>query len=550
MRLQTLLQTSSMQHMRVIAGARGLKREINNIGMIESPDIADFLAPNQFLITNGYPFINTTTDPTTLIKAMHAANCAGLGFKDHRYLDHMPQAVLDLADELAFPIIITPADELISETMRKMLRIILQSQTAELSRIVTANQALADLLLKDPSHTTVLNKCSELIGHAIFLMDSHFRVVSASQNLPMTRSSLTDFLRNQTDIDYFNLHTRLDVPYQDQNLMITPLFSAYKENKAFVGILNLDPENSTDQMLTQVVLNTLSFVNSRVDMLNESAFRNQSGFYLNVMDGGISNELVNKTLKAQNIEPSTKFHCAAMRITTNHQTLLSNHLLEQVQQLTLWFIKEYQAPVIAFSLKQQLVLLINEKQNAQHFLTALVQFIQPKLDKQVRLIAGYSYSTLALTELATIYNEAAEALALSKNSPHAVTIYRPKYVKELISLIPANEAKSFVERVLGGLVGGISANEQLNLLNTLYGYFYYHQNIAEVAGHLEIHRNTVIYRLKKIEKMLTLNLDDPEQTQTLEMAVLLWHNRQPQKWTFSFTNIAYPPISRTLLYPD
>ncbi|WP_394852294.1 helix-turn-helix domain-containing protein [Lactiplantibacillus plantarum] len=53
--------------------------------------------------------------------------------------------------------------------------------------------------------------------------------------------------------------------------------------------------------------------------------------------------------------------------------------------------------------------------------------------------------------------------------------------------------------------------------------------MAEVAGHLDIHRNTVIYRLKKIEKMLTLNLDDPEQTQTLEMAVLLWHNQQSQK---------------------
>lgn len=127
-----------------------------------------------------------------------------------------------------------------------------------------------------------------------------------------------------------------------------PLFSAYKENKAFVGVVDLDPANSTDQMLTQVVLNTLSFVNGRVDMLNESAFRNQSGFYLNVMDGGISNDLVNKTLKARNIDPSTKFHCATILVTTNHQALLSNHLLEQVQQLTLWFIKEYQASVIVF----------------------------------------------------------------------------------------------------------------------------------------------------------------------------------------------------------
>ncbi len=319
MRLQTLLQTPSMQHMRVIAGERGLKREISNIGMIESPDIADYLANGQFLITNGYPFVNTTTDPLTLIKAMHNANCAGLGFKDHRYVDHLPKKVIELANELAFPIIITPGDELISETMRKMLSIILKSQTNELSRIVKANQTLADLLLKDPTNTTVLNKCSELIHHPLFLMDSHFRVVSASQDLPMTRNTLTDFLRNQTDIDYFNLNTRVILPYQANDLTIMPLFSAYKENKAFVGVVDLDPANSTDQMLTQVVLNTLSFVNGRVDMLNESAFRNQSGFYLNVMDGGISNDLVNKTLKARNIDPSTKFHCATILVTTNHQ---------------------------------------------------------------------------------------------------------------------------------------------------------------------------------------------------------------------------------------
>ena len=243
MRLQTLLQTPSMQHMRVIAGERGLKREISNIGMIESPDIADYLANGKFLITNGYPFVNTTTDPLTLIKAMHNANCAGLGFKDHRYVYHLPKKVIELANELAFPIIITPGDELISETMRKMLSIILKSQTNELSRIVKANQTLADLLLKDPTNTTVLNKCSELIHHPLFLMDSHFRVVSASQDLPMTRNTLTDFLRNQTDIDYFNLNTRVILPYQANDLTIMPLFSAYKENKAFVGVVDLDPAN-------------------------------------------------------------------------------------------------------------------------------------------------------------------------------------------------------------------------------------------------------------------------------------------------------------------
>ncbi|WP_054725494.1 hypothetical protein [Paucilactobacillus hokkaidonensis] len=58
-----------------------------------------------------------------------------------------------------------------------------------------------------------------------------------------------------------------------------PLFPAFKENKAFVAVLNYQATDEFKIVLEQLILNTLSFVNSRIDVLNESNFRNQSGFF-------------------------------------------------------------------------------------------------------------------------------------------------------------------------------------------------------------------------------------------------------------------------------
>lgn len=51
--------------------------------------------------------------------------------------------------------------------------------------------------------------------------------------------------------------------------------------------------------------------------------------------------------------------------------------------------------------------------------------------------------------------------------------------------------------------------EKTEFLKTLAVYLSCERNITHAAKELFIHRNTLIYRLKKINEMLTADLDDP-----------------------------------------
>ena len=47
-------------------------------------------------------------------------------------------------------------------------------------------------------------------------------------------------------------------------------------------------------------------------------------------------------------------------------------------------------------------------------------------------------------------------------------------------------------------------------LSLLYNYITTERNISLTAKRVHMHRNSVIYRLQKIQDTLTLNLDDPD----------------------------------------
>jgi purine catabolism regulator len=62
--------------------------------------------------------------------------------------------------------------------------------------------------------------------------------------------------------------------------------------------------------------------------------------------------------------------------------------------------------------------------------------------------------------------------------------------------------------------------EQAPLLETLRIYFVVNMNVAEAARRLNVHRNTVRYRLARIEELLDMRLNAPRTIANLHLALL------------------------------
>jgi PucR family transcriptional regulator, purine catabolism regulatory protein len=92
----------------------------------------------------------------------------------------------------------------------------------------------------------------------------------------------------------------------------------------------------------------------------------------------------------------------------------------------------------------------------------------------------------------------------------------------LFHLYKHQELVQFYEETLGPLVDADTRNNQA-LIETLENFFRYNGNLSETARAMHFHRNSLLYRLGRIEELLGRSLEDPELRLSLQMALKIRH---------------------------
>ncbi len=92
----------------------------------------------------------------------------------------------------------------------------------------------------------------------------------------------------------------------------------------------------------------------------------------------------------------------------------------------------------------------------------------------------------------------------------------------LSSLRTLPETEHFVQTTLADLQE-YDATHHVELLDTLNAYFSCHGNISQTAALLQVHRNTLTYRLNRIAEIMYIDLEDPDVRFGLQLALKLRH---------------------------
>jgi PucR family transcriptional regulator, purine catabolism regulatory protein len=143
------------------------------------------------------------------------------------------------------------------------------------------------------------------------------------------------------------------------------------------------------------------------------------------------------------------------------------------------------------------------------------------------VIAGMSGPALSLADWPRIYNEALQAMQLSKRLQiqgevvefNSLGVYR---LLGQLEDIPA--VRVFTRQVVGPLIE-YDGRHQSALLQTMDAYFNHHGNISQTAESLFIHRNTLLYRLERIQELTGHDLNQANMRLGLHLALKLWQLR-------------------------
>lgn len=133
-----------------------------------------------------------------------------------------------------------------------------------------------------------------------------------------------------------------------------------------------------------------------------------------------------------------------------------------------------------------------------------------------------AYGTIVeeLKDVSKSYKEAKMALDVGKifYAEKTVTAYSTLGIGRLIYQLPINLCEMFIEEIFGGKVPEELDEETLTTINT---FLENNLNVSETSRQLYVHRNTLLYRLEKLEKYTGLDIRIFDDALTLKIALMV-----------------------------
>lgn len=176
------------------------------------------------------------------------------------------------------------------------------------------------------------------------------------------------------------------------------------------------------------------------------------------------------------------------------------------------------------SVDEKHVILVKALETTEDYpeINQIAKVIVDTLNMEAMASVRVSYGTIVedLKDVSRSYKEADIALQVGKvfYGDKMILAYNELGIGRLIHQLPISLCEMFLKEVFGGDAQGLFEEEELT---TVYTFFDNNLNISETARQLYVHRNTLVYRLEKIQKKTGLDVRVFDDALTFKIAMMV-----------------------------
>lgn len=155
-------------------------------------------------------------------------------------------------------------------------------------------------------------------------------------------------------------------------------------------------------------------------------------------------------------------------------------------------------------------------------LEQIADTIADMMNMEAMLNVRVAYGTIVeeLKEVSKSYKEAKMALDVGKifYAEKKVTAYNTLGIGRLIYQLPINLCRIFIDEIFGSNVPAELDEETLTTINK---FFENNLNVSETSRQLFVHRNTLVYRIEKLQKSTGLDIRVFDDALTFKIALMV-----------------------------
>jgi purine catabolism regulator len=450
-----------------------------------------------------------------------------------RMREDVPPQAISTANQENIALVILPMDANLARIEREVNRLIVSgaaqvSQRAievqrELVRAAAENRELATLLQIIARAT---NKTVVVHDDAGVQMESAYPI-GARRPAPGGRGASGD----AATMEAFQRWLQREASKAVSNVVVSPLghTTALQVEKRVAGYLSLvTPGGSLDDFERLVLTYgaEVCAVQLAKTRAIATAVEQTRGDWVQMWLSGTSadDDMLASRAEQSGFEPSSLYVVTAFRAVSAGGSPLP------LDSLTGFVRDDLTRRQIEFAIGQyvDLIVLLYPVESLTALPRARQQIEYLRAQLQVRspggaVTAGISRPTQGLMYLRDAYREAKDALTIAQQlgDLERSTFYGDLKLYQLLLAVKDRtlpHLRRFYEEALAPLVEH-DDRKQGDLIRTLNGFFEANGNLAKAAADLDVHRNTLVYRLDRISELTGLDLNDPENRLILHLAL-------------------------------
>jgi PucR family transcriptional regulator, purine catabolism regulatory protein len=480
--ISDLLRLPVLKDAKVISGEKGLDRIVWYIDIMEVPDVKGWLREGELLLTTAYAIRDDPALLPKLVQLLAQAGAAALAIKPEKYIQDMPVEMIQISNDFNLPIIQLPTRAAYIDIIQAVMEQIIDKQASLLRRSEEIYKKLTTLVLENSGIQAVADNIGILLESQIWLLDKTGEaIVSSPQGAAYIPSP---------DIRYWDITV----------------------DKQMVGKLIIEKE-LLDEM-DMVCIEQARLVFSLELMRRKTALdteRNLRGDFIEELLTGLplsQQEVVNKG-RQLGLTPES-----AWEIVIIEGEDIMDEDIPMRRQLGGLLKQEYQQHSNKSHIHKQgnrLVLMLSSPY--QLYLPRVNvktwnEILTPLFRQFKGLRVGYGDKYL-LWEVQRSYLEAKKAIMIGSSLDKTQQVFMFEEIELFNLLLEASESVNMdkaVERKIGKLWQYDRENET-DFVKTLFYYLSSDGSLVETAKHLFIHRNSVKYRMDRIEEIADIKID-------------------------------------------